>query len=1320
MTKTPPAPPPIQCHHLKQTSLSYSQESLWFLQQLDPGNSAYNSNYQIRITGGIDRHIMEQALNVLVRRHESLRTTFPNQGGKPVQVIRPFEAFSIPFEDFSGLPEDELEQVIHHYISKLGNQPFDLQKGPIIRFALLHNAQKWDTLFFSIHHISFDAWSRHIFISELMQVYDALRSGKEPVLPELPIQYGDYSAWQREWLSGETMVAYIEHWKTILSGDLPILEIPTDRPRPAIQTFRGARYHFRFPPGISSRMKGFCQSEHMTLFQLLLAAYALLLMRHSGQEDIIIGCPFSNRSRPELDGLVGLFVNTLPIRVNLQGNPNVREFLNQVHTVMLEAYPWQVAPFEALVSDISPQRDLSRTPVFQAVINMKNVPKRRTSIEGLELMSYLQEDSPSQFDIALEFDVGEDGELDASLHYNVDLFDENSIIYMSAHYQNLLGELLTKTDRPIADLEMLTPSEVKRIVIDWNDTVTDYPREKCIHQLFEEYAENAPDSPAIVFAGRELTYRQLNSRANQLAHSLCEMGIRSELRVGLYIERSSEMIIALLAILKAGGAYVPLDMAYPSKQQEFILRDTKSPLLLTLRRHLPNLPSFDGKVVCLDDEAIYNGNSEKNPCISMVSENLAYVMYTSGSTGLPKGTCIPHRAVVRLVKNTNYFHVSLDEVFLQFAPLAFDASTFEIWGGLLNGAKLVIFPPHLPSPDELSRFVDTSGVTTLWLTAGLFHQIMESQPGIVNHLHQLLSGGDVLSPTHVRMALQQNPNCRLINGYGPTENTTFTCCYTIKEPSMEQSVPIGRPIANTSVYILDAYRRPVPVRVVGELYIGGDGLAREYLNQPELTNLKFVPNHFSGQAGARLYRTGDYVRWLPDGNIEFLGRMDKQVKLRGYRIELGEIEAAIGQFPDVYQAIVLMCEDQPWEKRLVAYIIPTSGTTLDSNKLRGFLREKLPGYMVPSAFVLMDAFPLTVNGKVNQQALPRPERGAEADQSLKPRNDIETRLVSIWKEILGVAQVGIRDNFFDLGGHSLMAVSLFSRIEAEFGQYLPLVLLFKDGTVEAIARILGDEERPTHPPGIVQIQPEGLDIPLFFVSPSLYMRDLAILMAPGRPVYGVDPVENGKVVYRKSVQETARIYYHNLVNYYPQGPYLLLGHSANGYFTLELARLLINNGKEVAFVGMLDTFPPGPKHQQTPIDRVKIHIHNLKNKNLTEIMQYFVRSFHSFSGRWRRRVTVKEKKIVQHEKIGQEKEEIRDLILSTYNPEPYEGKVTLFSAAEHRFYIPWDPMEPWTNIITGQLDVLPISGDHGSMLENPQVNELARKIDGLLPRRKNA
>lgn len=1325
----PPTPPAIPPRHQDQASLSFSQESLWFLQQLDPYNNAYHSTYLLKFTGGVNPRYLELALNELVRRHEPLRTLYPNQGGKPVQVIQPFQPFSLPQVDFSSLPEKERQGAVQAYLTEHSNQPFDLHHGPSFRLALLHQAPGVDILFFCTHHVNSDAWSRQIFFRELTQAYEAFRRGSTPSLPDLPVQYSDYATWQREWLSGNTLAAYIDHWKTILGGDLPVLQLPTDRPRPAMQSYRGIRYYFQIPRDISSRVKQFCQIEHLTPFQLLLSAYALLLMRYSGQEDIILGCPFANRARPELDGLMGLFVNTLPIRVKLSGNPSTRTFLRQIQALMLEAYPWQAAPFEALVSEISPERNLSRSPIFQVTINMRNVPKQQAGIEGLEIESFLRLDAPGPFDLSLEFDTRTDGSLDASLQYNPDLFDEATILHMVAHYQNLLAGILAGCDSPVSDLEMLTPFEKRHLLVDWNNTARDFRRQDSLQVIFEAQAANTPQAPAVAFGSNTLNYAELNRKANQLARHLLKLGVGRGIPVGLCMERSPDMVVAMLAIIKAGGAYVPLDPAYPPGRLEFMVRDTGIQVVVSLDRWVDTLPAglFSGlKLVRMDSQAdeISQHEAENPPCLAE-PQDVAYIIYTSGSTGTPKGICIPQRAINRLVWNTDYIQLSSHDRVAQASSMSFDAATFEVWGALLHGACLVGIPQEtLLSPLDLRQAIREQGIQVMFLTTALFNQVASIAPDAFATLRCLLFGGEAVTPSWVRQVLQAGPPQHLVHVYGPTETTTFATWQQVREVAEDAvTVPIGKPIANTSAYVLDKNLHPVPVGVTGELYLGGPGLAVGYHNRPELSSERFIPNPFRNeekQAGFtdcdRLYRSGDLVRFKPDGSIEFVGRTDNQVKIRGFRIELGEIEAAIRQFPGVQQVTLLVRTDQPGEKRLVAYLVPSAGAGMDLEALREHLRARLPTYMLPAAFLILESFPLTANGKVDLHALPSPDYPLQEQHYLAPRNEIETRLVAIWKDVLGVEQVGVQDDFFELGGHSLMAVRLFERIESEFGQSLPLMMLFKNGTIEAISQALEDKEGHSPPQGIAIIRPEGTQTPLFIISASLYMRDLVTLMPPGRALYGLDPVQNGKKVFQISIQETAGIYYRNLVDFYPQGPYMLLGHSANGLFALEIARLLIQNNKEVTFLGLLDTLPPGAKKQARFTNRVMIHIKNLQGKNPAQVFQYIGRSLRTLMERTRRGMIIKTNKIEDYGKVNRDKEDMRILLMDAYNPEPYPGKVTLFAAAERPWYMSWDPLTGWKDFITGQIETVLTPGDHMTMLDMPNAAILAARLDQLLPR----
>ncbi|PSB57975.1 non-ribosomal peptide synthetase, partial [Chamaesiphon polymorphus] len=789
-----------------------------------------------------------------------------------------------------------------------------------------------------------------------------------------------------------------------------------------------------------------------TLFMTLMAAFATLLYRYSGQSDVVIGSPIANRNRSEIEPLIGFFVNTLVLRTQLEADLSFEQLLTQVRETTLTAYEHQDVPFEQIVEALQPQRSMSHSPLFQVMFALQNTPMGDVELPGVRLSGLNANSTIAKFDLTLSMAETPLG-LECEWEYNTDLFDKSTIERMASHFENLLSAIAVNPRQAVSELPLLSATERQQLLVDWNDTQVDYPQDKCIHQLFEEQVAKTPDAIAVVFEQQELTYRQLNHRANQLAHHLQTLGVKHEVMVGICVERSLEMVVGLLGILKAGGAYVPLDPSYPTERLSYMVSDAGIEVLLTQQNLLPTLPSHLAQVVCLDpDGGVIESHSPENLVSSVSADNLAYVIYTSGSTGAPKGVCVAHRSVVRLVQNTNYAQFNAEQVFLQLAPITFDASTLELWGSLLHGSKLVIFPSQVPDLDRLVDVVSQHQITCLWLTAGLFHLMVDEYLEALSPVQQLLAGGDVLSVDHVRRFRQRYPNCRLIDGYGPTENTTFTCCYEIGQTQLQQTVPIGKPIANTQVYILDPQLQPVPVGVTGELHIGGDGLARGYLNRPELTASKFIPNPFSSDKSARLYKTGDLARYLNDGNIEFLGRLDHQVKIRGFRIELGEIEAVISQHPQVSQVVAIDREDISGNQQLVAYVIAQSGAEISSTEIKDFVKEKIPSYMVPGAVICLDSLPLTPNGKVDRQALPQPDMSSmSSGDFVPPRTHTEAVLAEIWQKILKVEKISVRDNFFDLGGHSLLATQLSSQISEALNVKLPLKSLFEASTLASLA-----------------------------------------------------------------------------------------------------------------------------------------------------------------------------------------------------------------------------------------------------------------------------
>ena len=1055
------------------TPASFAQERLWFLDQWEPNSAVYNLASAFRLSGGLDVTALQQALNEIVRRHEVLRTTFAAQDGQPYQVIAPQLTVELPVVDLQGLPAAQREIEARRLAREEIVRPFDLARGPLFRALLLRLDTEEHLLTVGTHHIVSDGWSDGILFRELEALYEAYHNGQSSPLAELPIQYADFAEWQREWLRGKVLERQLSYWREQLGGAPPSLELPTDRPRPSLQTYRGAGQSLLLPTTLADSLRALSRQERVTLFMTLLAAFQTLLHRYTGQDDVVVGSAIANRNRVEIEELIGFFVNTLVLRTDLSGNPTFRELLARVRDVCLGAYDHQDLPFEKLVAELQPERDPSRQPLFQVLFQMVSFPKGPGKLGDLTLRPLQIRSGTSKFDLLLSVGDRPEG-LEAIVVYNTDLFDGDRIERMLGHYKTLLEGIVEAPDAPLGALLMLTAAERRELLVDWNRTQTPYPSERCVHELFEEQMGRSPDATAVVCNSEQLTYRQLNERANQLAHHLRGLGVGPEVVVGLFAERSLPMVTALLAILKAGGAYLPLDVGYPKERLAFMLQDASVSHLLCQEELLPSLPRTDAQVLHLEKVwEVVGDESQANVRSGAGADNLAYVMYTSGSTGRPKGVSVVHRAIVRLVKETNYVQLAPSDVILHAAPVSFDASTFEIWGPLLNGAQLVVLAEPKPSLEALAAALERHQVTTLWLTAGLFHQMVEHQIDGLKPLRQLLAGGDVLSPEHVKRVLQRLP-CMLVNGYGPTESTTFTCCNPMTDPNeVGASVSIGRPISNTHVYILDRYRQPVPVGVRGELYIGGDGLARGYLNRPGLTAESFVPNPFGEEPGARLYRTGDLTSYLPNGKIEFLGRIDDQVKIRGFRVEPGEVEALLGQHAAIVEAVVVVRQNEQdgasstlgADKRLVAYFVPAADREPTTQELRAFLKQQLPDYMVPSALVRLDAFPLTPNGKIDRAALPAPDwtRRDVVEAYVAPRTAVEESIARIWADVLGLERVGVHDSFFGLGGHSLLATQVMSRIAGVFQVQLPLRALFEAPTVAELSKVLiASEAVPGH------------------------------------------------------------------------------------------------------------------------------------------------------------------------------------------------------------------------------------------------------------------
>ena len=1032
--------------------LSFAQQRLLFLDQFEPNSALYNMSTALQVSGPLNVEALQESFNTIVSRHEVLRTTFTIVDGVPVQVIAHNRLAELNMIDLSHVSAAEREGEVLRLVKAEGSRPFNLSSDLMLRATLLNLEPTEHILLIVLHHIASDGWSIGVLSRELTALYETFSTGKSSSLPELPIQYADYAVGQRQWLQGKVLEAQLFYWKKQLQG-VPVLQLPTDRPRPAIQTFRGARRSLMLPKTLSDELKVLSRKQGVTLFMTLLAAFQTLLHRYSGQEDIVVGSPIAGRTRSAVEGLIGFFVNTLVLRTTLSGNPSFRELMARVREVALDAYDHQDLPFEALVEKLNPDRDLSHSPLFQVMFALQNVPTSTLELLGLTV-SFVKVDSrTAKLDLSL-FMVEAADSLTASLEYNIDLFEEATISRMLVHFQTLLEGIAADPDRRLSGLPILTDAEKQQLLVQWNDAKSNYPKDKCIHELFEAQVDRSPNAVAVVFEDKQLTYRELNRRANQLAHHLRNLGVGPEALVGLCVERSLEMVVALLGILKSGGAYVPLDPTYPSERLAFMLADAQVSVLLTQQQLVEKLSAHRAPLVCLEAEWTgLAGESQDNPVSSVAAANLAYVIYTSGSTGKPKGVQITHRALVNFLHSMRQRPgLTSQDTLLAVTTISFDIAGLELYLPLTVGARVVMVRREVAADGrELSEKLSSSGATVMQATPATWRLVLEAGWQGSRQV-KILCGGEALPRELANQLLDRGAS--LWNLYGPTETTVWSAVYAVE--SSGGTVFVGRPIANTQIYILDRYRQPVPVGVPGELYIGGDGVARGYVSRPELTEEKFIPNPFSDEQGVRLYKTGDLARYLPDGNIEFLGRVDHQVKIRGFRIELGEIEAVLSQHATVREAVVVAREDVPGEKRLVVYVVPSQEPAPTTSELRGFLQQKLPDYMVPSIFVMLEVLPLTPSGKVDRRALPVPAQSRLKLESsfVAPRTQVEELVAGIWAQVLKLEQVGIEDNFFELGGHSLLAMQVVSRIRGAFEVELPLRDLFERPTVAGLAERL--------------------------------------------------------------------------------------------------------------------------------------------------------------------------------------------------------------------------------------------------------------------------
>jgi amino acid adenylation domain-containing protein len=1314
--------------------LSFAQQRLWFIGQLDPGNSTYNIPAAVRLRGSLNLSALERSVNEIVKRHEALRTTFPMVDGRPVQLIAPTLIMTLPVIDLRELPESERETEVQRLVAEEARKPFDFAVGPLVRITLVRVGEEEHVGLLTMHHIVSDGWSTGILIREMALLYDAFSSGRSSPLPELPIQYADFAHWQRQWLQGEILETQVGYWKEQLGGSPPLLELPTDHSRPPMQTFRGARQSFLLPKTMAEALKALSRQEGVTLFMTMLAAFKVFLSRYTGQDDLIVGTPIANRNRLETEGLIGCFVNTLVLRTDYSGNPAFRQALRRVREVCLAAYDHQDLPFERLVDELHLERDLSRNPLFQVMFVLQDALMRTVELPGLTLSPVKGDREIAYFDLTLEIGENEHGPMEVALVYNADLFEPGTIARMLGNLRVVLEAVVADPDQRISDVPFLTTAERRQLLEEWNCTKTASEQSLCIHQLFEAQAERTPDAIAVVFEHEQLTYGELNRRANQLARYLQALGVGPEVPVGLCLEPSLAMIVGLLGILKAGGVYLPLDPAYPKQRLSFILNDARVPVLLTQERLSVGLP--EAKAVCLDLawEAITRESAE-NPVSAVIPDNVAYVIYTSGSTGKPKGVLVSHGSIADHCRDVqHYYELDASDRVLQFASLSFDVSLEQILPTLIAGAKVVLARADVWHTNELHRLISEFGLTVLNLPTAYWQELVREwadNPKLLSSIRPRLFivGGDAMS-SDVLPLWQRTPvnSTRLLNAYGPTETTITATAFDITprlcENATLQRIPIGRPLANTEIYILDQYSNPVPVGAPGELYIGGGRLARGYFNRPDLTAEQFVPHLFSAKPGARLYKTGDLARYLPDGNIEFLGRTDHQLKIRGFRIELGEIEAELRQHAAVRDAAVLAQEDTPGGKRLVAYVVAERESRPSANELRGFLRQKLPEYMLPAVFVPLDALPFTPNGKLDRGALPAPDHARpELEKAfVAPRSALELQLAHLWEEVLDLRPIGVTDNFFELGGHSLAAVRLFALIENRLGVRLPLAAVFQGATVEHLAGIVRNRTEPASPACLVPIQPGGSKQPLFLVHPAgghvfPYVH-LARYLGPDQPCYGLQRrgLEDGQEPHTR-IEDMAAHYIEALRTVQLEGPYFLGGWSMGGVVAFEMARQLHAQGQRVALLALLDARIPTPEENFADED--------FEATLLADFVRYFGLSLDGREALARlpkdellARVLGQAKTagLVPADIEASQAQHFIELCKAdfraarNYSMHRHPGRITLFKASQALGETSTDPTLGWSKWAAGGVEVHLVPGNHANMVYKPHVEVLAEKL----------
>jgi surfactin family lipopeptide synthetase A len=1301
--------------------LTFAQHQLWLHARLAPNLALYNEPITVRHRGPLNPRILEQAFSEIVRRHEAWRTFFPLQDGEPVQRVLPAFFVELPEIDLRELDREEREEEALRIATADARLPFDLATGPLFRAKLVQLGAEEHRLYVTLHHLIFDGFSGYrVFLPELIALYDAFSGNQPSPLEELPFQFGDYAMWQHQRLEGAELESHLDYWRRQLSAPLPSLQLPVAELALPVQSFSGAMQTVLLPAQLSEAFRELCRNEGVTLFMALLAAFNVLLSRYSGQEDIIIGSNSAGRTEPGSERLLGYFLNTIPLRTDLAGDPSFRELLDRVRRMTLEALSHDEVPLDRLVAELHPERTANRNALFQTLFSLE--PPLPPVGSEWDLTCIDVETGATKFEFCMVLDDRSEGLL-CRLIYDIARFDAETVKRIAGHWETLLKSIVNHPEARISQLPILTSGERRKLLVEWNDT--GLPGEPAmVLDLFHEQTRTRAGAMAVRCGSKELTYAELDRRAARLAHRLKAQGVGANVPVALCMDRSVEMIIAVLAVIKSGGAYVPLDPANPSQRLELILADCLPKVLITQKGSVGETLSCNVQKLLIDEVLAGDvGHPRVEPRqANCGAGDLAYILYTSGSTGAPKGVEITHRNLAYSTRARLRYYKESPERFLLLSSYSFDSSVAVVFHTLCTGGELIIPPPGFRwEGEQLRNLISDQKITHLLAVPSLYGEVLSgADRAALRSLQSVIVAGESCSRQLVNLHYEIAPHASLFNEYGPTEGTVWSTVFECEPGSGEASVPIGHPVGDTRVYILDPNLEPVPVGVPGELFIGGEGVAQAYLNQPALTERHFLKDRFTANAGAKLYRTGDLARYLPNGDIEFLGRSDQQVKIRGQRVELDEVEAMLSRHPAVREAAVLAKSQPAKDDTLVAFLVAQSNGAVSATELREFLRGRLPAYMIPANFVFLDTLPRTANGKIHRQKLAGMELGTEgADEALLPRDEIEQRLLAIWRDVLKASGDDVRQDFFELGGHSLLAAKLLVRIEREFQTALSPAFIFQSPTIEKMALALRSGRETLRVRAIVPIQRNGALPPLFWIRGGPRFRLLAQKLGSKRPFLGVDlPYADGvKLPVPHRLEDIAAYLLKAIREEQPEGPYYLAGLCVNAVIAYEVAQQLVRDGQTVALLAMVDAhnhaYYKNPFKDGRYTARIKYHLANLVRMDANETTTYLRERLEEA----RRKIERITWRLTADRKDRGDDFKNTDSIIhpafSQYEPKPYPGKIVLLQSSEwpqspyFEFRLGWEAL-------VGAMDFRRIQGDHAYLFDEPCVDVLAAVVQEYL------